>query len=666
LASDYALACADLLKRIPGDPPILLEAARTCLSLGQLQQAFEALDRLLVIAPSNAEAWEQLAAVLARADKDVAFLIGLRAQSAGKTSIVVSALSALIAMSASPHHIEQILPDADRRVSLDDEYWGAVLARLDALQLAAVARCVETIGRLDAAEALLRQAITIAPKRVELHLELALYLERRERFAIAEATICHAIDLAPGLAEPRRVHARLLNHLARYDDAAKSITALLDIAPSDPRTWLDFGQLARYSYVFPPDAADAAFTRAAELAGDGDLLALETSARYFYDELKFAAALRSFDLLLGRSPDTFNNPGTCREYARCLRACDRDGNAAAIIRRGLDRCEVIARLSEGENWELIKREEVLLLLEAGEPNKAEAVLQLIRDRADVSAPNYNRTEYLPSTPERLRRLEALVRSRDVIVFLPGPSFADFASRLSDVADLDFATAGVNSFPPVEEKLLDHMGRGLDLLTISHPAMVDSWKPELHEFLCRPTLNLLLTTSYALSGLPKLAGDDGFISRHDDRLLFAYPAGGPPLPSRPLHFAAVNTLNLMMPLLVLARPRRIFLVGADGGGHPRYNRPYFFYDDIDREGSEQDFLQRPHQLGFKGRPARLEEANRRLRVDAINSGNLTRDCFVFLQALFGFPIPPVFNVCPHSAYEAFPRIDCDTAIAMLRD
>src|SRR5262249_47636485 len=60
-----------------------------------------------------------------------------------------------------------------------------------------------------------------------------------------------------------------------------------------------------------------------------------------------------------------------------------------------------------------------------------------------------------------------------------------------------------------------------------------------------------------------------------------------------------------------RPRRIFLVGADGGAHPNFKRPYFYYDEIDAEGPEQDFLQRPDMLPFRNRPDLLEEANRRL-------------------------------------------------------
>jgi hypothetical protein len=178
---------------------------------------------------------------------------------------------------------------------------------------------------------------------------------------------------------------------------------------------------------------------------------------------------------------------------------------------------------------------------------------------------------------------------------------------------------------------------------------------------------LLTTHYALSNLQEQgSAPEHFVSQYDERLLFAHPAGGPPLPSCPLHFATCNSLSLLLPLAVIGRPKRIFLVGADGGAHPNFKRPYFFYDDIDTDGPEQDFLQRPDMLPYRNMPERLEESNRRLYVDAVNCDRLVLESFRFLEQIFDVPIPPIFTVCPHSAHRAFPRIDAAAAIAMLRE
>ena len=91
------------------------------------------------------------------------------------------------------------------------------------------------------------------------------------------------------------------------------------------------------------------------------------------------------------------------------------------------------------------------------------------------------------------------------------------------------------------------------------------------------------------------------------------------------------------------------------------RPYFYYDDIDTPGPEQDFLARPELLPFKNMPDRLTEANRRLQIDAVNCGRMLLSAFRFLEHVFDVPTPPIFTVCPHSAYRVFPRIDYDTAV-----
>jgi hypothetical protein len=249
--------------------------------------------------------------------------------------------------------------------------------------------------------------------------------------------------------------------------------------------------------------------------------------------------------------------------------------AAEMIRIGLARCRALTAASAGEDLEIVRREEARLLYEVGRRDEEVEVLRSIRALAGSAGPNYARPEYLPSTPERLRRLQEIIASRDVVVFLQGPSFADFAARLTEVAGLDFIIATVGAFPPVERELSRHIGRGADLLMQTNPQMVRSWHAELQEFLTRPSRNLLFTSHYALAILQELTGDvRGFVAEHDERLLIAYPGGGPPLPSRPLHFEANGgTLSFLLPLIVIGRPRRIFIVGADGGGHPQYKRPY---------------------------------------------------------------------------------------------
>jgi hypothetical protein len=293
-----------------------------------------------------------------------------------------------------------------------------------------------------------------------------------------------------------------------------------------------------------------------------------------------------------------------------------------------------------------------------------STLQSIRDVA-APTPRYDRAEYLPRTPERLQRLAEIVDSRDVFVLLQGPSFATFAARLHEFAGFEFAIATLNSFPPVEEELR-RINRHADILLFTQPGSIRSWHPELMKFLARSPPNLVVANHYALSGLSELGvSEKEFVAQHDKRLLLVHSDGGPPLPSRPLHFENGPSVSLLIPLLLFARPRRIFLFGADGGSNPSLSkRPYFYYDDYDADVEPQEFLNRPGIISFKALPRKLDEHNRRQHINAINGDRVMDFAFRSLEANFGIQVPPIFNVCPHSTHRIFPRINIDDALAEL--
>jgi hypothetical protein len=187
-----------------------------------------------------------------------------------------------------------------------------------------------------------------------------------------------------------------------------------------------------------------------------------------------------------------------------------------------------------------------------------------------------------------------------------------------------------------------------------------------KFLARSPPNLVVANHYALSGLSELGvSEKEFVAQHDKRLLLVHSDGGPPLPSRPLHFENGPSVSLLIPLLLFARPRRIFLFGADGGSNPSFSkRPYFYYGDHDADVEPQEFLNRPGMISFKGLPRKLDEHNRRQHINAINGDRVITFAFRSLEAHFGIQVPPIFNVCPHSTHRVFPRIDIDDALAEL--
>jgi len=263
-------------------------------------------------------------------------------------------------------------------------------------------------------------------------------------------------------------------------------------------------------------------------------------------------------------------------------------------------------------------------------------------------------------------LAQIVAARDVFVLLQGPSFATFAARLHEFAGLEFAVATLNSFPPIEREL-QRINRCADILLFTQPGSIRSWHPELVEFLGRSSPNLVVANHYALSGLSEFGvSEREFVARHDRRLLRIH-SDGPPLPSRPLHFENGPSVSWLIPLLLFARPRRIFLFGADGGSNPSFSkRPYFYYDDYDADVAPHEFLNRPGMISFQGLPRKLDEYNRRQHINAINGDRVIDFAFRSLEANFGIQVPPIFNVCPHITHRIFPRIDIDEALAMLAD
>ena len=354
----------------------------------------------------------------------------------------------------------------------------------------------------------------------------------------------------------------------------------------------------------------------------------------------------------------------CRYYATCLKETARTQEAVDITSAALKSCRLAAKRAQGEGLELIKREEALLLSQAGRLDESFSALQSIRDVA-APTPRYDRAEYLPRTPERLQRLAEIVDSRDVFVLLQGPSLATFAARLHEFADFEFAIATLNSFPPVERELR-RINRHADILLFTQPGSIRAWHPELVKFLARSPPNLVVANRYAFSGLSEFGlSEREFVARHDKRLLLVHSDGGPPLPSRPLHFENGPSVSLLISLLLFARPRRIFLFGADGGSNPSFSkRPYYYYDDYDADAEPQEFLNRPGMVSFKGLPRKLDEYNRRQHINAINGDRVIDSAFRNLEAHFGIQIPPIFNVCPHSTHQVFPRIGIDDALAKL--
>jgi tetratricopeptide (TPR) repeat protein len=679
------IACAAWLNVVPSHPDLLLGTAYICLKLRRPRRAHEAVARLCTIGVGQIPHRDRTAKRMTKiAAAILAWGERLAAEDVLRKAIVLAPQFAA-PRSALIFLLEEDLRAAGGNISLGQ--WAELedllrKSMVESLHLAAprlaLAACLQekvryletqsVSERVNApahgveAENLLRAAIAAEAHLPAARLALAAFLLESLRYAEAETVAAAAVQCCPSSAELRLVLARIQFQLRRFEDAARTIEALLAITPEHGWAWFEYGKILRNSYHHL-GLADRAFERAGDLSGNDGALLAGVAQQFLYD-LDYGRAAKFYERLLNLVPSMRENFVICRHYATCLREIGRKEEAANIIVTAIESCRNAAKRAAGEGLELIKLEESLLLLEAGRLDESDQALRSIT-RIAASAPCYDRPEYLPRTPERLQRLAEIVDSRDLFVLVQGPSFATFAAHLCEFAGFEFAVATLNSFPPVEQELR-RIDRQADVLLFAQPGSVRSWHSELMKFLTRSSPNLVVVNRYALSGFSEFgASENEFIACHDKRLLLVHSDGGPPLPSRPLHFENGSTLSLIIPLLLFARPRRMFLFGADGGSNPSFSkRPYFYYDDYDADAEPQEFLNRSDMISFRKFPRRLEEHNRRLHINAINADRVISSALRSLEVNFGIQAPPIFNVCPHSTHRVFPRIDIATALAEL--
>src|SRR4029077_2525602 len=220
------------------------------------------------------------------------------------------------------------------------------------------------------AENLLREVIAAEPFISAPRHALAEFLLENLRYVEAETVAAAAVQRFPTGPELRLVLARIQFQRRRFDDAAKTIEALLAIAPENAWAWFEYGKILWNSY----GRADRAFERAAELSGNDSALLAGVAQEFLYD-LNYEKAAKYSGRLLSLHPGMWENFVICRYYATCLKEIARTQEAADIIAIALKSSQLAAKRAKGEGLELIKREEALLLLQAGRVDESFAALQ---------------------------------------------------------------------------------------------------------------------------------------------------------------------------------------------------------------------------------------------------------------------------------------------------
>ena len=288
---------------------------------------------------------------------------------------------------------------------------------------------------------------------------------------------------------------------------------------------------------------------------------------------------------------------------------------------------------------------------AGDQAASERLSSELCRQGGIGIADLSKSIYPNDCAEAIDRLQARVAGRDIYIFGFGPSLAEITARTDDFVALDFSAMTISNFPLIEENLLAPIGRRIDIVCITHPVVLESHAANIRSWFSDLPTAVLAMPLWLRGYADRTGGPDFLLGRSDHLFWFdAFNDVFPASPADPLQIPAVNSLICALGVALLAKPRRIFLFGFDGrikgDDSQRPDALYFKEDDKS--------YYTPHRSEAEAR--QLIKAN--LWWDTLRFDELASITLRHLALLFDLPHPPIYNVCPDSALESFPRISID--------
>ncbi len=439
-------------------------------------------------------------------------------------------------------------------------------------------------------------------------------------------------------------YCRFLFNANKFDEGAKLLMTVVEENADWDEAWFELGMRADDSQnvlILSPSKAAHAFDQAIRLAPNNAKY-LEAAARHFRRIGDPARAISLFRQALSVSPKLFNQD-LLIEYVTTLRSTGATEAARQAADTGILRCESgLKKVTNSESATKMQRQMSRLLIESGQYDRFFTLVSQIRQIRGGGA-NFSAKEYFVDSALRLRLLRERIHGRDLMLFLQGPSYLDFEPYLSAIKDRNVASAALGDFRAVEQTLSTKWGKHLDAIFVSHPDIAYACDKTISELSQLQDGPHLITSEFAVSRASSLFQES--IKKMGLKAVQLHPTCGPPMPREPLHFISGNSLAVFLPFLCVLNPARIFLVGADGGAHPERGQLYFSDGRMERAG--------------------LDETLRRYVLEANECDTIWKSTIPFLKAFFDLRIPPIYNICMHSSYRAFPRIDNEEASLLLR-
>ena len=418
---------------------------------------------------------------------------------------------------------------------------------------------------------------------------------------------------------------------ADYSAAKVALQRCVELAPENIEAWCYLGIATTFR---EPNIAAGALDRA--LAIDANHLGSlywRAEVHWLQDEPDQAARL------LARMNELA--PNAAQNLARMAYAYQSAGETAAAR----DAFEAALAAGDGLSSVDARQDELrrAFYLDAlGRRDEALALVRRVCERGLAS--EYPRTRYPRDLNEQRRALEAVVAGRDLIILGSGPSLGQLEPLLTELgrdACESLCFFGFNSVPVAESMVRDAIDRPLDIACMTVANVIEQHEAWLLEFINRADrANLFCTLANAL--VPDSDVTRSVTARRERAFYFAAAGDYPPIPDDPLHFPPINALMCVLPIAVLARPRRIFLFGCDGAAPVERDRdtPVYF---------------RQQSAAYGPRTADNQHYARWLARDTFFFNAMIPMVLASLSALHGCPVPLIYNCNPDSAYRPFPRV-----------
>ncbi|PPR77424.1 MAG: hypothetical protein CFH01_01542 [Alphaproteobacteria bacterium MarineAlpha2_Bin1] len=455
--------------------------------------------------------------------------------------------------------------------------------------------------------------------------------------------------------EAYSIIANIQQSTLKHDDAIKTLKLLIKERPEDPQYWLKLGINQSQSYKNFHDAKvsiEKSFALV-KMSDQVDLKLVTEIADSFRLAGYFEEASKVYKFISNKTQTI--EPVYYIYWGLCLKYSGKHKEYRQVLTTALKHCIEISKNANTIEIHTIQILAAWIYHILGNKRKAEELYSIISENISpeklyLEGP----PSYLPSSYNRILKMREVVKGRDVAVMLYGPSIKEFKKNKENFNRFDLCYASLNKFNELESDVLPN-GKNIDILMTTNPSDLNNRWESYQSFLKSKNKNFLISSQYSLLGLNSEFGlMDSFIKEFDNKLLFINTNLFVPTIATPLHFLPGNTLSVLLPVICLAAPKRIFIFGADGGTSELeqdkdLNKELYFFGGVTGKSDCNDIK---------------NEANRRLKNDAKFFDDITKFQMMAISKLFGLSVPEVYNCCPHSSYESFTKITCEDALNIL--